>query len=165
MKRLGIHTGADLRQQSLAALHGNFGSAGAWYYAIARAEDNRPVVPDRKRKSSGAETTFSYDLTDPIEIEAGVAAMAEDAWTRCAQAHAFGRTVTVKIKYADFKQATRSRTMPRNIVSRDVLRDVSLGLIRTVLPAPVGIRLVGVTVSGFEDSDPGAPVQLGLALG
>jgi DNA polymerase IV len=108
MNRLGILTGADLRKQSLAFLQQHFGKSGCWYYAIANGEDDRPVVPNRPRKSSGSETTFANDLTDPADIEVGVLAMAEQVWTWCEKGNAYGRTVTVKIKYADFRQATRS---------------------------------------------------------
>src|SRR6266571_2277462 len=75
---------------------------------IFNGDDHRPVVPGRPRKSSGSETTFSNDLTDPADIEAGVQAMADEVWAWCEKAQTFGRTVTVKIKYADFRQATRS---------------------------------------------------------
>src|SRR5438128_7138461 len=64
MKRLGIFTGSDLRGQSLEFLQQHFGKSGPWYHAIANGEDNRPVVPDRPRKSSGSETTFADDLTE-----------------------------------------------------------------------------------------------------
>ena len=67
---------------------------------------------DRERKSSGSETTFAQDLTDPTAIEAGVLAMADDVWSWCERTGARGRTVTVKIKWADFQQCTRSRTCP-----------------------------------------------------
>jgi DNA polymerase IV len=165
MNRLGIFTGADLRRQSLEFLWQHFGKSGAWYHAIARGEDDRPVVPDRPRKSSGSETTFANDLTEPADIAAGVQAMADEVWDWCEKARAFGRTVTVKIKYADFRQATRSRTLPAVVTSRDVLRDVSIGLVRTVLPPAQGIRLVGVTLSSFEAAEPAASGQLELGLG
>jgi DNA polymerase-4 len=71
MNRLGIFTGSDLRRQSLAFLQQHFGKPGPWYHAISNGEDHRPVVPDRPRKSSVSETTFSNDLTDPADIEAG----------------------------------------------------------------------------------------------
>jgi DNA polymerase-4 len=77
MKGFGIHTGRDLRGRCLAFLQQHFGKAGVWYFAIARGEDDRPVRPDRPRKSSGSETTFAEDLTKPSEIEAGVTAMAD----------------------------------------------------------------------------------------
>ena len=75
MQRLGIRTGADLRAKSLAFLQQHFGKSAAWYLGIANGEDDRPVVADRPRKSSGSETTFERDLTAPEEIEAGVEAM------------------------------------------------------------------------------------------
>jgi DNA polymerase-4 len=148
----------------LAFLQQHFGKSGAWYYAIARGEDDRPVVPDRPRKSSGSETTFADDLTDPAAIEAGVQDMADEVWAWCEKARAFGRTVTVKIKYADFRIATRSRTLPAIVSSRDTLRNVSIALVRTVFPPAQGIRLVGVTLSGFDGADRTAVEQFELML-
>ncbi len=110
MERLGITTGADLRAKSMDFLIDHFGSSAGWYHAIARGEDDRPVNPNRVRKSSGSETTFDRDLTDLAEIEAGVLRMADDVWAWCEGRQAFGRTVTVKIKYQDFRQITRSRS-------------------------------------------------------
>lgn len=162
MKALGIHTGADLREISLAFLQDHFGKAGAWYYAIARGEDNRPVTPDRLRKSSSSETTFSDDLTNPAEIEAGVKAMADDVWAWCEKHQVFGRTVTVKIKYADFRQATRSRTLPALVTSREQLHEVSLSLVRSVYPVTLGIRLIGVGIAKFEAASMPEQLELGL---
>ncbi|OYQ36589.1 DNA polymerase IV [Sandarakinorhabdus cyanobacteriorum] len=153
MKRLGIETGADLRAKSLEFLQRHFGSSAGWYYAIARGEDNRPVEPNRSRKSSGSETTFDRDLTEPAEIETGVLRMADDVWRWCQSRQAFGRTVTVKVKYADFQQITRSRSQPGAVTTRDALHRVSLELINSVPPAPKGIRLVGVTVSNFVQTE------------
>ena len=165
MHRLGIFVGADLRRQSLTFLSRHFGKSGPWYHAIANGEDDRPVVPDRPRKSSGSETTFSDDLIDPADVEAGVQTMADEVWTWCEKARTFGRTVTVKIKYADFQQATRSRTLPAIITSQEALRATSVGLVRSVFPLAKGVRLVGVTLSGFErlDRTPCDQLDLGLA--
>jgi DNA polymerase-4 len=164
MNQLGIFTGADLSQQSLAFLQSHFGKSGPWYYGLARGEDHRAVVPDRPRKSSGSETTFSRDLTEPDEIEAAVQEMADDVWAWCEKTRALGRTVTVKIKYADFQQATRSRTFNAAITTQDALRTAAVHLLRTVYPLSKGIRLVGVTLSSFEDRDEAASEQLTLAL-
>jgi DNA polymerase IV len=150
MSALGIETGADLRSKTMAFLQAHFGSAAAWYYAIARGQDDRPVNPDRTRKSSGSETTFDRDLIDSAEIEAGVLRMAHDVWAWCEAAQAFGRTVTVKVKFADFRQITRSRSYGGPVATREHLCQASLTLIRTILPPPQEIRLVGVTVSNFE---------------
>ena len=103
MHALGIGTGADLRRQTLHFLQRNFGKAGSWYYEITRGQNQRPVQADRERKSSGSETTFSEDLIDAVQIEAAVIAMADDVCTWCEKANARGRTVTVKIKWADFR--------------------------------------------------------------
>ena len=150
MKRLGIETGADLRAKSLAFLEEHFGSSAGWYHAIARGEDHRPVNPNRTRKSSGSETTFDHDLTEPAEIEAGVLRMADDVWSWCDKAQAFGRTVTVKIKFQDFRQITRSRSHASAVIHRNQLHEASLELVRSIYPPETGIRLVGVTVSNFE---------------
>ncbi|MDE1148705.1 MAG: DNA polymerase IV [Azospirillaceae bacterium] len=162
MNGLGIHTGADLRRQTPTFLQTHFGKAGPWYHAIAHGEDNRPVVSDRPRKSSGSETTFAEDLTEPAAVEEGVRAMADEVWAWCEKAQAFGRTVTVKIKYGDFRQATRSRTLAAPVVAQETLRGVSIDLVRSVYPLPTGIRLLGVTVSSFEASGPAAQLEFGF---
>ncbi|KSB91674.1 DNA polymerase IV [Caulobacter vibrioides] len=150
MKRLGIHTGEDLRRQSLAFLQEHFGKSGPWFYGIVRGEDHRPVNPDRERKSSGSETTFATDLLDTDRIEAEVAALADKVFSWCERANAFGRTATVKIKYADFQQATRSRSLPDTIAEADTLRHLVHSLVRSVYPLRTGVRLLGVTVSSFS---------------
>lgn len=164
MNSLGIFTGADIRKQPLSFLQQHFGKSGPWYHAIANGEDDRPVMPNRPRKSSGSETTFSTDLTDAAAIEAGVLAMADQVWAWCEKTNAFGRTVTVKIKYGDFRQATRSQSLSAKITSADVLRRVSLDLVRTVFPPAQGVRLVGVAMSNFGESQMRAPEQFDLAL-
>jgi DNA polymerase-4 len=160
MQRLGIETGADLRAKPIGFLQQHFGKSAAWYLAIASGEDDRPVVADRRRKSSGSETTFERDLTTPAEIEAGVVSMVDEVWAWCKTANAFGRTVTVKIKFADFQLITRSRSFPTAITQYDLLRQASIELVRTILPTAKGVRLLGVTVSNFEH----APVDGGDEL-
>ena len=158
-----MKTGADLRLQTQDFLQRNFGKAGSWYYEIARGQDDRLVQADRERKSSGSETTFSQDLIDPVQIEAGVIAMADDVWTWCEKANARGRTVTVKIKWADFQIFTRSRSMEMTIQSREKLHQVALDLIRSVFPPPKGIRLVGVTLSNFQAQSHSGAAELPLS--
>ena len=153
MHQLGIRTGADLKAQSLAFLQHHFGKSGPWYYGVARGLDDRPVNPNRERKSSGSETTFDIDKIDSDSIEAGVLAMADDVWAWCERTGARGRTVTVKVKWGDFRQTTRSRSAPGGIGSASTLRALSLALVRSVYPPRMGVRLVGVTVSNFVEAE------------
>ncbi len=164
MHAAGITTGADLKAWTQEDLTRQFGKAGSWYYQLARGQDHRRVNPNRERKSSGSETTFAEDTTDAARIEAGVLAMADDVWGWCEKTGARARTVTVKIKWADFQQATRSRSLPTAVNSRAQLHESSLALIRSVLPAAKGIRLVGVTLSNFVTGD-APPPELSLLPG
>ena len=149
MQAAGIRTGADLKAWSLEHLSLRFGSHGPWYYGLAQGLDDRRVNPNRERKSSGSETTFDEDLFDAERIEAGVLSQADEVWAWSAKTGSKARTVTVKIKWADFQQSTRSRSLVSVVDSRAKLHEVSLGLIRSVLPAAKGVRLVGVTLSNF----------------
>ena len=160
MRALGIETGADLRRQTLDFLQDRFGKSGSWYYNIARGWDDRPFEPDRERKSLGSETTFPEDRTDPVQIEAGVIAMADDVWAWCEKANSRGRTVTVKIKWADFQISTRSRSMETTIQTREKLHQIALDLIRSVFPPPKGVRLVGVTLSNFRSQAASTAAEL-----
>lgn len=163
MNALGIHTGADLRARSVAFLQQHFGKAGAWYYSIARGEDDRLVRPDRIRKSSGSEKTFAEDLTSANEIEAGIRAMADDVWAWCEKHQTFGQTVTVKIKYANFQIVTRSRTMQAPVGSREKLDEISIALVRSVYPVTTGIRLLGVSLSKFGTAPGSSQLELSLS--
>ncbi|HEY3846643.1 MAG TPA: DNA polymerase IV [Acetobacteraceae bacterium] len=150
MNALGIHTGLDLRQRARAFLVEHFGKAGDFYHGIARGEDDRPVNPDRTPKSIGAETTFERDLTQWEEVAPALEPVFAKLWESYVKAARGGRTVTVKIKYADFQQITRSRSLPEQIVSRAVLEQVSLDLLRPRFPPRLGVRLLGVTVASFD---------------
>ncbi|OGN49089.1 MAG: DNA polymerase IV [Caulobacterales bacterium RIFOXYB1_FULL_67_16] len=163
MHALGIENGADLKAWSLSDLQSRFGKSGGWYHGIARGEDPRAVNTSRERKSSGSETTFDSDLTNPADIEAGVLEMANDVWAWCEKTGRRARTVTVKVKWADFQQATRSRSLVGVVSSKAQLHEVSLSLIRSVFPPEKGIRLVGVTLSNFAQMN-AAPSDQALPL-
>jgi DNA polymerase IV len=163
MARLGIHTGADLARWSLEELVQRFGKAGRWYHGIARAEDGRAVTPDRPRKSYGSETTFESDLLTPAEIGAGVARMAADVAGWIGRTNAAGRTVTVKARFADFQTVTRSRTAPAPVTAGRV-ECIAIDLVRTLYPPRAGIRLLGVTLSGFDVKPPAPETQMAFEL-
>ena len=124
MARLGIETGADLRAQSLAFLAHNFGSSGDYYYNLARGICHRQVKPDRPWKSIGAEDTFFEDLTDEAPMIAELERLSHTVWRRIAEKEISGRTVTLKVKYQDFRIVTRAQQpRPRRRRPRGVPRD------------------------------------------
>ena len=166
MAGLGIHTGADLRARELPWLRAHFGKSGEWYYRVARGQDDRAVTPDRVRKSSGSETTYATNLTTPEEVEDGVRAMADDVWEWCERTRNSGRTVTIKIRFADFRTLTRSRSLAEPVGDRETLHAVAVELVRGLYPLPMGVRLLGVTLSNLAPlPDPATPgVQMALDL-
>jgi DNA polymerase-4 len=111
MQSLGIHTGRDLRECELAFLVKTFGKAGRFYYWIARGVDERPVRPDRVRKSIGAETTFFEDLRGLEGMFGALAQLSAKVWRHAESAQMTGKTVTLKVKYFDFQILTRSKTL------------------------------------------------------
>jgi len=153
LHRLGIRTGRDLKACTPGFLQPHFGEAGAHFHAIARGVDERPVEPNRPRRASGSETTYPRDLAEPHEVEAGIAALADEVWDWCERNRWFGRTVTVKLRYADFKTVTRSRTKPGPVASRPEVAAASLDLVRGLFPLAKPVRLLGVTLSAAEATD------------
>lgn len=153
MERLGIVTGADLWAKPLEFLQAHFGKSGSWYYRIARGIDERPVQPNRPRKSVGAEDTFAADIFDLDAARAELVPLAEKVWRHCEAKEISGRTVTLKVKFADFQQVTRSRTLPRQIANHDEMLDTACALLTDVFPITKGIRLLGVTLSSLVGHD------------
>jgi DNA polymerase-4 len=164
MNALGIYTGMDLRRQSLAFLSEHFGKAAGYYYGVARGQDDRLVEADRIRKSVGAETTFERDLQHWQDVAPVVAPLCTKVWAACDRGGYSGRTVTVKIKFADFHQITRSRSCSEPIASGTALEEVALELLRPHFPPPLGVRLLGVTMSNLGTAEPQDGTQLALAF-
>src|SRR6266446_6030811 len=140
MNKLGIETGRDLRAQSVAFLQEHFGKAGALYYWIARGIDKRPVRAHRVRKSVGAENTFSADLFTFEAARDALSPIIDKVWSHCERTGTRGRTVTLKIKYADFRQITRRQSLRGLIEGRSVLEEISLELLKAQFPVTKGIR-------------------------
>jgi DNA polymerase-4 len=160
----GIHTGADLRAQSLDFLQRHFGKAGTFYYWISRGVDERPVRADRVRKSVGAENTFFTDLSALSEARDAIQPIIEKVWHHCETTGTRGRTVTLKVKYADFHQITRSVTCDAPVATQVALEQLSYALLKPVFPVQQGIRLLGIALSSLG-SDPLPNVgQLKLSL-
>ena len=164
MERLGIRTGADLRACDLEFLQAHFRSSADYLYGAARGEDHRPVRADRPLKSVGAERTFDTDLLGTDELRMALERVADAAWTRIERHAARGRTLTLKLRYADFRTITRARTLPGGVSDRACFSREGWALLDALLPAPQGIRLLGLTLSGLFDSDSSGPEQPTLPL-
>lgn len=153
MKRMGLFRGADLKQLSEPELIHHFGKPGKFYYKIVRGIDDREVKPHRKAKSVGAEDTFSYDLTTPEEMKTELARIAVLVRNRISSKKLAGRTVTVKIKYHDFQQITRSKTLAEPIdILEDLIKVAQELLMGTDLEGKK-VRLLGISLSNFAHDE------------
>ena len=164
MERLGIATGADLARWPIEQLEAHFGSAGRWYWRIARGIDEREVKPDRPYKSVSAERTFDVDLTAPDDLAREVSRVAGYAWERIERAEVRGRTVTLKVKYADFTLITRSKSFAVPVADLTAFEASGQELLRALLPVPKGIRLLGLGLHSIVEDGDGAAIQLRLAI-
>ncbi|MGF9694599.1 DNA polymerase IV [Rhizobium sp. 0TCS1.26] len=164
MKRHGIETGLDLKSKPLAFLSQHFGKAGPYFYGIARAIDERQVRPDRVRKSVGAEDTFAEDIHGLEEAVERIAPLIAKIWGIAEQKAFRGRTITVKIKYADFRQVTRSRSSELAFAGPDEIAEICRRILEQEFPVEKGVRLLGVTLSHLTAIEPGEPQQFRLLL-
>jgi len=149
MARLGIATGLDLKGQTLAMLQQHFGKAGSYYYWAARGVDERPVRADRIRKSVGAENTFPADLFTYEAARDELREIIDKVWRYCESSGVRGRTVTLKVKFSNFRQITRSRTGQVQIGTRGELEELGHELLGPLFPIARGIRLLGLSLSSL----------------
>ncbi len=160
MKSLGIHTGQDLMKLERKELIQQFGKAGKHYHNIIHGNDKRLVNPNRIRKSIGAERTFSDDLTSIEDLEIQLQKIHEVLMKRIAKSGKKGKTVTVKIKYFDFEQKSRSRSFTEYTADEEKIWQVSKELLhQSDLPAK-NIRLLGITLSNLEEKTTRSKGQL-----
>ncbi|NTJ51516.1 DNA polymerase IV [Agrobacterium rhizogenes] len=164
MQKLGIETGADLKARDLAFLQQHFGKSGPYFYWIARGVDEREVNPDRIRKSIGAEDTFREDIHDLETARAGLQPLIDKVWRYCEANSIRGKTVTLKVKWDDFTQITRSKTVAAPVANAIEIAEIVTLLLSPIFPVPRGIRLLGVTLSSLDAADEGSEPQLAFAL-
>ena len=164
MNGLGIETGLDLKARTLPFLQRHFGKAGSYYYWIARGVDERPVRADRIRKSIGAENTFFEDIFTFDAARAALKPIVAKVWRHCEATRIRGRTVTLKVKFGDFHQITRSHTGVSHIATQAELEQLGLALLVPVFPARRGIRLLGVTLSSLGEERLKSGDQLNLGF-
>ncbi|MBH8564961.1 DNA polymerase IV [Nostoc sp. CENA67] len=165
MRSLGIHTGADLKERSLLELTHHFGKVGHYYYNIARAIDERAVEPNRVRKSIGAETSFAKDLRSRHEMLLELEQIAQIVQQRLDQHQARGRTLTLKVKFSDYQQITRSKTMLDYTRELDVIFATAKALFEVVELSDRHVRLLGISLSNLDIVQQTQIIQLPLFQG
>ncbi len=151
MKKMGIHTGADLKNYSQDDLIRWFGKSGSFYYQIVRGIDQRRVSPVRVRKSVGAERTFEEDITDREAMILQIGTLARMVSERLGKKNFRGKTVTLKFKYLDFEQHTRSRSLSDYISDSDSIFKICLELLDHPHPLVKPVRLLGITLSNLNN--------------
>lgn len=154
MHTMGIYTGADLKKYSEEELCIHFGKAGYYYYRYARGIDNREVEAERIRKSVGAENTFSEDIGDIKQLSEELCEIRDTLWERIEENEFFGRTLTLKVKYEDFQQITRSTTSIHPFADIDIITEQSEILLRSIDLTRKKVRLLGLSVSNAIIENP-----------
>lgn len=152
MYQLGIFTGADLKLRSEIFLRDHFGKSGLHYYKVVRGIHNSPVQPSRIPKSVGAERTFGENLSSEVFMLEKLKGIAAELHRRLAAKDRAGKTVTLKIKYADFKIQTRSRTLPLYIASEDLILEHAKELLYQE-PLKDSVRLLGISLSNLNTDE------------
>lgn len=160
LNKIGIWKGSDLKTMERLELAQLFGKAGNYYYEICRGIDLRPVQPARERKSVGAEQTFSTDLFYLHELEKELTTITDILWERIERSKLNARTLTLKFKYADFEQHTRSKTILGCFSTKSVIMSEWKAMLTSGEAFSKGIRLLGLTLSNFQEEGIAKPVQL-----
>ncbi len=161
LNKNGIWFGRDLKKMERLELVRMFGKAGNYYFEISRGEDNRPVQPSRGRKSVGAEQTFSADLFYESDLEKELLEIADVLWERVQHSQVKAKTLTLKFKYADFEQHTRSKTISGYFTTKSSIIKEAKSLMNAGAFLK-GIRLLGLTLSNLQQEEIRKPVQLVL---
>lgn len=151
MKGMNLHTGADLKKLTEEELVAYFGKVGLFYYNIVRGIDEREVESERESKSVGAEDTFAYDLTKIEEMHAELDKIAQTVCNRLERYELKGRTVTLKIKYHDFKQITRSLSLEKPVSDIETITATAKQLLQLTDLTDKKVRLLGISLSNFHE--------------
>jgi DNA polymerase-4 len=150
LRALGIERVVDIRSFDAGRLHDELGSLAEWLRQLSYGEDPRPVVAHRDAKSSSSETTYASDLENVDEMKAELARLARETAEWLDKHGLAGRTVTIKVRYADFKTVTRSHTLSRPTSDADVISSWAVELLSRTQAGPRKVRLLGARMSGLE---------------
>lgn len=151
MRSLGLFTGEDLKSLSEERLTALFGKSGAFYFKIVRGVDDREVQPHRETKSLAAEDTFAYDLHTLEEMYEHLDKIAQVVFNRLQKRNLKGRTITLKVKYSDFKQITRNRSFTSPIADLESIAAVAKELMAGTFEEEQRVRLLGISLSNFGE--------------
>lgn len=153
LNALGIVTGADLQRLSLAEMTALFGKSGLFFYDIVRGTDNREVVVDRERKSYSAESTFENDLATRFAVVTELYRLEQRVWSEVGKGGKLGKTVTLKVRYADFTTITRSWSAEDYIGTFDEFHKAAKALLHKVDFENKTVRLLGIGISNLMDAE------------
>jgi len=166
MKSMNLHTGFDLKMLSEQDLIRHFGKSGKFYYKIVRGIDERTVQPERETKSLAVEDTFEHDLITIEEMHTELGKLADKISVRLQRNQLTGRTVTLKLKYHDFRQITRNQSFTEPVSDYTTILDTAKQLLENTDLMDKKIRLLGISLSNFGPCPlpprPGDPYQLEL---
>lgn len=164
LRSMNIRRGADLRQLELPVLKRLFGKSGEWFYAVVRGIDDRPVETEYDPKSVSRETTFDMDLADAREMRIVLRTLARKVYRRALRHGVTGRTVTLKVKFSDFKTVTRSLGCEETVTSGEQLGDLAVELLAKTEAAKRPVRLLGVGITSLLPLGGPVATQLHLPL-
>jgi DNA polymerase-4 len=153
MKKHGINFGRDLLKYNKSELQQLFGKSGGFLYYISRGIDNREIQSKRKRKSVGAENTFSENIHGEIAVNEKFSAIFEKWWGRYTHHGKWGRTITVKVRNSDFDTVTRSYTSEEWLKDKNDIRKIAFELLDEAEAQQQHLRLMGISISGLMDED------------
>jgi DNA polymerase-4 len=164
MKRFGIEVGGDLVLKDIEFLRANFGSFADYLYRAARGIDLRPVRAHRVRKSVGGERTFSEDKSSGAELRGTLEDIIDIVWDRIENSKTRGKTVTLKVKFTDFQNMTRSKSVGQKegsgwVEDKETFARISRELLSDALPLAMPIRLMGLTLSNLDHGDDEEPAK------
>jgi DNA polymerase IV len=157
LRQLGVVRVVDLRSFDFQKLHAELGSIADWLRQLSYGDDPRPVVTDRSAKSSSSENTYAEDLLDLGAIRAEVERMARENAQWLARKRLTARTVTIKVRYADFATVTRSHTLSVPTDDPDLIASWAMALLERTEAGRRPVRLLGARVQGLIEDSPLKP--------